>query len=62
MKKTFLHHKAGQLLLEALCLILFSCAFLALLSHLYEKGKKEIHISRGGKYTNPQNYKDKLQN
>ncbi len=41
----------GQLLLEALWLILFSCAFLAMLSHLYEKGQKEIQLSRiGGKH------------
>ena len=40
----------GQLILEALWLILFSCAFLAMLSHLYEKGGKEIQLSRiGGK-------------
>ena len=38
----------GQILLEALWLILFSCAFLAMLSHLYEKGQKEIQLSRIG--------------
>ncbi|MDE0518239.1 MAG: hypothetical protein F4X95_01665 [Oligoflexia bacterium] len=36
----------GQILMEAVWLILFSCAFLAMLSHLYEKGKKEIKSSR----------------
>ena len=42
----------GQLILEALWLVLFSCAFLAMLSHLYEKGQKEIQLSRiGGKNT-----------
>lgn len=38
----------GQLVLEALWLILFSCAFLTMLSHLYEKGQKEIQLSRIG--------------
>ena len=36
----------GQILIEAVFLIIFSCAFLAMLSHLYEKGKKEIKYSR----------------
>lgn len=42
------YNSKGQLLLEVLWLILFSCAFLAMLSHLYEKGKKEIQLSRIG--------------
>ncbi len=38
--------------MEALWLALFSCAFLAMLSHLYEKGQKEIQLSRiGSKHT-----------
>ena len=42
----------GQMLLEALWLVLFACAFLAMVSHLYEKGKKEIHFSRIGEKVN----------
>ena len=38
--------RRGQILMEAIWLVLFSCAFLAMLSHLYEKGKKEIKSSR----------------
>ena len=42
----------GQMILEALWLVLLSCAFLAMLSHLYEKGQKEIQLSRiGSKHT-----------
>ena len=37
----------GQVLLEVLWLALFTCAFLAVLSHLYEAGKREIELSRG---------------
>lgn len=38
--------------MEALWLALFSCAFLAMLSHLYEKGQREIQLSRiGSKHT-----------
>ena len=47
-KSTF--PKKGQILMEALALVLFSCAFLAMLSHLYETGKKEIKFSRIGKH------------
>ena len=36
----------GQILLEAIWLVLFACAFLTILAHLYEKGKKEIELSR----------------
>ncbi len=39
-------HNKGQLIMEALWLILFVCAFLATLSHLYEKGKIEIQNSQ----------------
>ena len=42
--------KKGQILMEALALVLFSCAFLAMLSHLYETGKKEIKLSRIGNH------------
>ena len=38
--------KRGQILMEALWLVLFSCAFLTVMSHLYETGKKEIKLSR----------------
>lgn len=40
----------GQILMEALALVLFSCAFLAMLSYLYETGKKEIKLSRIGNH------------
>ena len=46
MKNLIFNHKTGQLLLEAVFLIALSCAFLALLSYLYEKGAKEIHKAR----------------
>ena len=38
--------KRGQILMEAVFLVLFSFVFLAVLAHLYEKGKKEIELSR----------------
>ncbi len=49
MKKSIIRKliaKRGQILMEALWLVLFSCAFLTVLSHLYETGKKEIKLSR----------------
>ncbi len=39
-------NRKGQLLIEAIWLVLFSCAFLTLIAHLYEKGQKEIQQSR----------------
>ena len=53
----------GQILMEAIWLVLFSCAFLAMLSHLYEKGKKEIQSSRflymkDGKLKSNHHYKE----
>ena len=38
--------RSGQIMLEVLWLALFTCAFLAMLSHLYEAGKREIELSR----------------
>ena len=49
-KKELYLLKKGQILMEALALVLFSCAFLAMLSHLYETGKKEIKFSRIGNH------------
>ena len=49
-KKELYLLKNGQILMEALALVLFSCAFLGMLSHLYETGKKEIQLSRIGSY------------
>ena len=37
---------SGQIILETLFLVLFAFAFLTMLAHLYEKGKKEIELSR----------------
>ncbi|MDE0118409.1 MAG: hypothetical protein OXM55_00175 [Bdellovibrionales bacterium] len=45
-KKIYIYSCHGQILMETVFLILFSCAFLAMLSHLYETGKKEIQFSR----------------
>ena len=38
--------KKGQVILEILWLALFAFAFLTMLAFLYEKGKKEIELSR----------------
>ena len=38
--------RKGQVILEVIWLLLFASAFLTLLAHLYEKGKKEIELSR----------------
>ena len=51
----------GQLMLEAVWLILFSFAFLAMLSHLYEKGNREIQMGRMEPNRNIQSYKNKLE-
>lgn len=36
----------GQMLLEALWLVLFAFSFLTAISYLYEKGNQEIKFSR----------------
>ncbi len=38
--------RGGQVVLELLWLILFSCAFLSVLSQLYDRGQMEIQSSR----------------
>ena len=51
-RKMFLFEKKGQIILEILWLILFSCAFLSVLSYLYDRGQMEIRLSRVIKYPN----------
>ena len=38
--------RTGQIILESVWLALFAFAFLTMLAFLYEKGKKEIELSR----------------
>lgn len=51
-KVTSLLGNKGQVILEILWLILFSCAFLSALSYLYDRGQMEIRLSRIIKYSN----------
>ena len=41
-----LHKKNGQIILEILWLLFFTSAFLIMVSHLHNIGKKEIYLSR----------------
>lgn len=41
-----LYNKKGQVLLEVLWLLFFTSAFLMMVSHLHNSGKKEIQLSR----------------
>jgi len=45
-------HQAGQIVMEAVCLVLFVCVFLTMLSILYETGQTEINKNRLSRYQN----------
>ena len=40
--------RQGQMVVELLWLVLFACGFLAVMSHLYEVGEREIARSQKG--------------
>ena len=52
--------RKGQIILEAVWLALFAFAFLTMLAFLYEKGKKEIELSRNPHIKKPVNIKQFL--